>query len=417
MEDILAELNKCLSCKTKPCVKGCPLNNDIPEIINLMKEDKFREAYNLLLETNIMPSVCGRICPFEKQCQGVCTRGKIDEPVKIGDIEKYLGDYALEEKYKIRKKNKEKIEKIAIIGSGPAGLSCGSYLARKGYSVDIYEKKEQLGGLLTYGIPNFRLEEKVVNKIINEIINLGIEVKTGFEFGKNLSLEYLEENYDAIFISIGANRSLMMSVEGKDLEGVYGGNDLLEEKKDIDFESKRVIVIGGGDVAVDVARTINRKKAKKVSIYYRRARENMPAEEKQIKEAIKEGIEIRYLTNIVKIIDNNNDGKVDQVECMNTNLIEENGKIVVKNVEGSNYKMDADIIIMAIGAKPDIKIVNNLNLELDEKYFIKVDENNKTSREKIFAGGLITNSKNTVAYSIRSGRNAGESIEKFLNQK
>ena len=269
MEEIQEKANYCLNCKVKPCsLKGCPLNNNIPDFIKEIKEDNYKEAYKILCQTTVLPGVCGRICPHMKQCQGSCVRGIKGEPVNIGDLEAFVFDKAIEENLKLKdympqKTNEElKSKKVAIIGGGPAGLTCSAFLAKEGIQVTIFEKYNYLGGILVHGIPNFRLDQNVVENTVKQILDLGIQVKYEMELGKNLKLEELENQFDAIFLCIGANKSGKMGVEGENLKGVFGGNELLEFNTHPNYIGKIVSVIGGGNVAMDCARTIKKLRSK-----------------------------------------------------------------------------------------------------------------------------------------------------------
>ena len=284
--EIKDKVNYCLSCKNKNCVKGCPLSNDITDAIKYLKSDDIKSAYYKFSDTTVLSSICGRICPHTKQCQGSCIRGIKSESVSIGEIEVFVGDYALENGLEIKLYNNyNKLnKKVAVIGSGPCGITCAATLKRLGIeNVDLYEKKSYLGGLLVHGIPDFRLPKDIVKKTYEKILDLGINVKYNMELGRNLLLDDLRKSYDAVFIAIGANVSSKMGIEGENLNGVYGGNELLEYKKYPDFKEKRVAVIGGGNVAMDTSRTIKRLGAKHVYVIYRRAEEQMPAEKKEIK--------------------------------------------------------------------------------------------------------------------------------------
>ncbi len=269
MEEIQEKANYCLNCKVKPCsLKGCPLNNNIPDFIKEIKEENYKEAYKILCQTTVLPGVCGRICPHMKQCQGSCVRGIKGEPVNIGDLEAFVFDKAIEENLKLKdympqKTNEElKSKKVAIIGGGPAGLTCSAFLAKEGIQVTIFEKYNYLGGILVHGIPNFRLDKNVVENTVKQILDLGVQVKYEMELGKNLKLEELENQFDAIFLCIGANKSGKMGVEGENLKGVFGGNELLEFNTHPNYIGKIVSVIGGGNVAMDCARTIKKLRSK-----------------------------------------------------------------------------------------------------------------------------------------------------------
>lgn len=274
------------------------------------------------------------------------------------------------------------------------------------------------GGILSHGIPEFRLEPDILEKTIKKILNLGIEVKYKQTLGKDFTLESLKEEYDAIFLAIGSNIPMKMNIEGENLKGVYGGNKLLEENNHPNYEEKKVAIIGGGNVAMDCARTIKRKGAKEVYVIYRRAEEQMPAEKKEIEEAKKEGITFLFQNNIVKIISKENENIVSKIECIKTELVQKEGELRLSpvDIEGSNYEMDMDYVIMAIGSSPEREIINKLNIKTNTKGYIEVDKNYMTSQEGIFAGGDIIGQKATVAWAARAGRNAAEAINEYLDR-
>ncbi len=448
-KEMQEKVNYCLNCKVKPCSnKGCPLNNDIPTFIRLVKEGNIDEAYYTLLKTSILGSVCGRICPHYKQCMGSCVRGIKGESVQIGDIEAYISDYGLEHNLikNIEKTNELKGKNIAVIGGGPAGLTASYFLAKAGANITIYEKHNSLGGILEHGIPEFRLDPKVLKKTVNSILSLGINVKYNVEVMTNnnqeitdttnnqerqdkktnniegklkeqektkISIESIASKYDATILAIGANVSSKMNIPGEDLQGVYGGNELLENKDYPDFKGKVVAVSGGGNVAMDTARTVARLGAKKVFVIYRRAEEQMPAERKEIEDAKNEGIEFLFQNNIVKILGN---GKVEEVECIKTNLVQKEGETRLSpvNIEGSNYRMRMDYVIMAVGSKPEEKDI--VGFEKNKWGYVNTNEEKETSMANVYAIGDIAGNKQTVAWASRSGRDVAYEIIEKLKQ-
>ena len=446
-KEMQEKVNYCLNCKVKPCSnKGCPLNNDIPTFIRLVKEGNMEEAYYTLLKTSILGSACGRICPHYKQCMGSCVRGIKGESVQIGDIEAYISDYGLKHNLikNIEKTEELKGKNIAVIGGGPAGLTASYFLAKAGANITIYEKHNSLGGILEHGIPEFRLDPKILEKTINSILSLGINVEYNVEVMTNnnqeitdttnnqerqdkktnniegklkeqektkISIESIASKYDATILAIGANVSSKMNIPGEDLDGVYGGNELLENKNYPDFKGKIVAVSGGGNVAMDTARTVARLGAKKVFVIYRRAEEQMPAERKEIEDAKKEGIEFLFQNNIVKIL---GETKVQEIECIKTKLVQKEGEARLSpvNIEGSNYKMRMDYVVMAVGSKPEEKDIEEF--EKNKWGYVNTDEEKKTSIKNVYAIGDIAGNKQTVAWAARSGRDVAlEIIEKL----
>ena len=458
--DNLNEIKKmaesCLNCKTKPCTNGCPLGNRVPDFIKCIKEEEYKKAYKILNKTTVLQPICGRVCPHEKQCQGNCVRGIKGEPVKIGELEAFIGDMAIEENWKIEgdadfenvkihnlnfaestknlpnnDKDAIKMKTVAIVGSGPSGLTCASFLARKGFSVTIYEKHNKLGGLLRHGIPEFRLDREVLDAQINKILDLGINVVCGKELSKDFDLDYLRSNYDAIFLGFGANISRKMNIPGENLKGVFGGNELLENGFHPSYIGKKVAIIGGGNVAMDVSRTIKRLGADRVYVIYRRAEEQMPAEKKEIADAKNEGIEFLFQNNLVRIngkynennsysgndIDvTNTKGYVSGIECIKTKLVQKEGsdRLVPVDIDGSNFIMDMDYVVMAVGAEAENSVISGLGIKLNKWGYIDVNENFMTSIPNVFAGGDIVGTEATVAWAARNGRDAAKEISKKL---
>lgn len=419
----------CLNCKMKPCQKGCPLNNDIPYFIN---ETDSKKCFEELCETTVLPSICGRVCSKDRQCESKCIRGIKLNPVNIGGIETWIGDKSLEENYQIPRKvnididgnkseisaNEYKNKRIAIIGGGPSGITAAAFLARAGFKVTIYEKHEKLGGILRYGIPEFRLSKKIVDETIEKILKIGnIDAKCNVTLGKDLKISDIEKDYDAILLAFGANVSSKMNIAGENLEGVYGANEILEYYKDFDMKDKNVAVVGGGNVAIDMARTAKKNGARKVSIIYRRSEAEMPADKKEIDEARKENIEFLFQNNIIKILPSlNNCKRVGNIECIKTELVKKEGntRLYPVNIENSNYLLEKDLVFMAIGSKVDENTIKNLNISLDKYKNIIVDDKYRTSNKKIFACGDLIGQEATVAWASMTGREAAKNIIKFL---
>ena len=435
--ELIEEKNYCLNCKNKPCsTSGCPLGNDIPGFI---KAENDKTAFEILCKTTVLPAICGRICPKSRYCQANCIRGIKQAPVEIGRLEQHIGDISIKNNYKIPKYIDEE-KKVAVVGSGPAGLTCAAFLAMKGIQVTIYEKNKKLGGILQYGIPSFRLDKKIVNESIKKILDLGIEAKTEKELGKDFTIEQLAKEYNAVFVSIGASKPKKI-LEG---ENILSGNLLLDKIQKNEgvpnFKDKKIIVYGGGNVAIDVSRTLKRLGAD-VCIVYRRNVEQMPAEFNEIREAQNEGIKIIEKTNIIEF----KDGKANCIKTKLAEIVEENGngnepintineniknnieillqqknmkrnKTRVENIEGSNFEIEANYIILATGSQADQELLNKQGIETDKKGFIKIDNHNRTSLKNVYAGGDVVGEEATVTYAARSGRETANYITQMLQK-
>ncbi len=417
MNSIIEKANYCVRCVTKPCQIGCPFNNDITEFIKDIKNKSYYHAYEILSKTTVLPAICGRVCPYDKQCQGACVKKVSYNAVHIGELETFIGDLSIENHWKIPKKEiSTRKGKVAIVGAGPAGLVCAAFLAKNGVQPTIYEKHDYLGGILYHGIPDFRLPKDVLKKTIDKILELGVEVKLNQELGKDITIEDLEKEYDAIFLGIGGNISQWMHIPGENLKGVFGGNELLENKIYPEYHGRTVIVSGGGNVAMDVSRTVKRLGAEHVYVIYRRGEKEMPATKEEIADAKKDGVEFLFQHNILKV---EGETRVTGVEVIKTELVQKEGesRLSPVNIEGSNYHIPCDYVMMAIGSTVEERVVGTLGLERTARGKVKIDSEGRTSNEKIFAGGDLTNTPGTVAFAGRSGRDAAYAIMEYLDCK
>ena len=412
IEIVKEKAEYCLNCKHKPCQKACPMKTDIPHFIQKIKENNIEEAYKSLLDNNIFSPICSAICPQEEQCEGSCTRGIKGKPVKIGELEHWVNEYAKENniKYNIISNNQKK-HSVAIIGSGPAALSCAYELAKKGVNITIFEKENNLGGILRYGIPEYRLNKKDLDNTINIILSLGIQVKTNCEFGKNINIKELhKQGYEAVFLGIGAGNPTTYLLNNEKLEGIYESDDFLKKYNQGKYIHNlgKTVVIGGGNVAMDCARSAIRMGASKVSILYRRNIENMPARKIEIQEALQDNIEIIPCTKVISA--NGESGHIKEIEVIKTQVVD--GKAV--DLINTNHKINVDTFIFAIGLSPEKKILESEGITL-EKGLIVIDENGKTNLNKVYAGGDVTENKSTVCKAIASGRKAAEGILKEIS--
>ena len=410
-QQIIDKANYCLNCINKPCsTKGCPMHTKIPEFISMIKEKNLQDAYKILKENNLFSYICALICPQEEQCEGSCIRGIKQTPTEIGLLEKYVNEWAIENNIDIEYTKKAPInKKIAIIGGGPAGLECAFELLLAGCDVTIYEKEELLGGILTYGIPDFRLDKKIVEEIVDTIKNLGAKICTEVELGKNLHLQDLQKQYDAIFIGIGATKSVEYPLYEEKLASIYKSDEFLKtyaEGKRIDNLGK-VVIIGGGNVAMDCSRVAIRLGAQESKILYRRDEEHMPARKIELADAIADGVKWHEKVRVISA--NVEDGKLVSLNCIRTEIVDK--KAV--DIPGSEFVEEADSVVFAIGLKPDKSLIESQGLLLNDWGMIEANENGKTSINMVYTGGDTIENRATVCKAIADGRNAAKDI---LNQ-
>lgn len=428
-ETAIAEAKRCLNCKHKPCVNGCPVNIYIPEFISYVAEGEFEKAYEVINRTSSLPAVCGRVCPQEKQCEAKCVRGIKGDAVSIGRLERFVADYH-NANAEIKKSDVEKNGKrVAVIGSGPSSLTCAGDLAKMGYEVTVFEALHIAGGVLVYGIPEFRLPKAIVAKEVDGLKAAGVDFKTNVVVGKSISIDDIFEDYDAVFIGSGAGLPRFMGIEGENLNGVYSANEFLtrinlmkaykDDSRTPVQHGKSVAVVGGGNVAMDAARSAIRLGAEKVYIIYRRSLEEIPARAEEVEHAIEETIEFKTLTNPVRIIGDENKN-VCGIECVKMELGEPDasGRRRPSVVEGSEHIIDVDCVIMAIGTSPNPLIKSTTaGLEVNSHGGIVTDEMGRTSREGVFAGGDAVTGAATVIKAMGAGKAAAVAIDEYLKNK
>lgn len=426
-EQAVAEAERCIECKNPQCVKGCPVNIDIPAFIKSMKTSDFDAAIDKIKETNSLPAVCGRVCPQETQCEMYCILGKKEEPVAIGRLERFCADYELEKGVKAPQRAPPTGKHVAVVGSGPAGLAAASDLAKEGHEVTMFEALHSAGGVLIYGIPEFRLPKDIVQEEVDYIGQLGVDMKPGYVIGRIKTIDELKNEFDAIFLGTGAGLPNFMGIDGENLNGVYSANEFLTRvnlMKAYQFpeydtpikKGKHVIVVGGGNVAMDAARCALRLGADEVSIVYRRSDEELPARREEIEHAKEEGIVFRLLTNPVKILGDEN-LMVTGAECVKMELGEpdDSGRRRPQVIEGSEHVVDADIVIMAIGTSPNPLIFEGAEgLEASKWGTIIVDEAGMTSIDGVCAGGDVVTGAATVISAMGAGKLAASTINEYL---
>lgn len=426
----LDEASRCLHCKHKPCVNGCPVNINIPDFIKMITEENFEGAYQVISESSSLPAVCGRVCPQESQCESKCVRGIKTEPVAIGRLERFVADYHNEHSTEKIQKPESNGHKVAVIGSGPSGLTCAGDLAKLGYEVTIFEALHTAGGVLQYGIPEFRLPKAIVNKEVDNLRDLGVNVETNMVIGRVLSIdELMEDGYEAVFIGSGAGLPRFMNIPGENLKGVYSANEFLTRvnlmKAYIEgsttpiMHAKRVAVVGGGNVAMDAARSALRLGAEEVNIIYRRSDAELPARAEEVHHAKEEGIIFRTLTNPVEILGDDDDA-VTGIKCVEMELGEPDAsgrrRPIVK--EGSEFTIPMDCVIMSIGTSPN-PLIKSTTEGLDTQKWggIIADEDGLTSRPFVYAGGDAVTGAATVILAMGAGKKAAVAIDKAIKNK
>ena len=435
----LDEAARCLNCKNRPCVAGCPVNIDIPEFIMQVKDGNFEEAYQIINKDSSLPAVCGRVCPQETQCESKCTMGIKFEPVGIGRLERFVADYHNENAKEKAVAPASNGHKVAIVGAGPSGLTCAGDLAKKGYKVSIFEALHKAGGVLVYGIPEFRLPKAIVAKEVETLKELGVDMETNVVIGKTLTIDELfEQGYEAVFVGSGAGLPNFMNIPGESFKGVYSANEFLtrsnlmksyeEDPRTPIMKGGKVIVVGGGNVAMDAARTALRLGAEEVSIVYRRSMEELPARREEVEHAEEEGIVFRLLQNPVEILGYNNpenprdekNGFVTGMRVIKMELGEpdEKGRRRPIEIPGSEYELEADTVVIAIGTSPNPLIKDTTKgLEVNRHGGIVVNEDGLTSREGVYAGGDAVTGAATVISAMGAGKVAAAAIDEYLSKK
>lgn len=429
-EMAMEEAQRCLHCPTKPCISGCPVAVNIPDFIEQVKEGNFEEAYRIIHETSSLPAVCGRVCPQEKQCEAKCVRGVKGEAVAIGRLERFVADWYRENVKDEVHKPESNGHKVAVVGAGPAGLTCAGDLAKKGYQVSVFEALHVAGGVLMYGIPEFRLPKTVVQHEIEGLKQMGVDIQTNMVIGRSESVDDLfDAGYESVFIGSGAGLPSFMNMPGENLKGVYSANEFLTRcnlmkayKEGVDTpiqHPKRAVIVGGGNVAMDAARCAKRLGVEEVTIVYRRSMEELPARKEEVEHAMEEGIIFKLLTNPVRVL-GNEDGWVCGMECVSMELGEpdESGRRRPVEIKDSNFVLDVDCMIMAIGTSPNPLIRSTTKgLETNRKGCLVADDNGATTREGVFAGGDAVTGAATVILAMGAGKTAAAAIDDYIQKK
>ncbi|MGI6006258.1 MAG: NADPH-dependent glutamate synthase [Ruminococcus sp.] len=431
-EEAMEEASRCINCKNAKCITGCPVSINIPAFIAQVKEGKFDEAYQIISESSALPAVCGRVCPQESQCEGKCIRGIKGEPVSIGKLERFVADWAKENNVKPNPPAEKNGHKVAVIGSGPAGLTCAGDLAKLGYDVTIFEALHKPGGVLVYGIPEFRLpKDKVVAEEVKNVLSLGVKIETNVIIGKSTTIDELltEEGFEAVFIGSGAGLPMFMGIPGENANGVFSANEYLtrnnlmkafrDDYKTPIMRGKKVAVVGGGNVAMDAARTALRLGAE-VHIIYRRSEAELPARVEEVHHAKEEGVQFDLLTNPTEVLVDENDW-VRGIRCIRMELGEPDasGRRRPVEIPGSEFEMEVDTVIMSLGTSPNPLISSTTyGLDVNKKKCIIADEEfGKTSKEGVYAGGDAVTGAATVILAMGAGRAGARGIHEYLSNK
>lgn len=426
----IEEAKRCLQCKKKPCTEGCPVEIDIPDFIACVAQGEFEKAAEIIKAKNSLPAVTGRVCPYENQCEGKCTLLKLGEPVAIGRLERFIADYVRNKGEKTPKKPPATGKKVAVVGAGPAGLTCAGDLAKMGHQVTVFEAFHGPGGVLLYGIPEFRLPKEIVKKEVQYIEKLGVDIRYDIVVGKTISMKELLDEYDAVFVGTGAGLPNWLNIPGENLDGVYSANEFLTRVNMMkayrfpEYDTpvkigKVVATFGAGNVAMDCARTSLRLGAEKSLIIYRRSEQEMPARSEEIHHAREEGVEFVLLTNPVKFFGDDT-GHLTGVECVKMKLGEpdDSGRRRPIPVEGSNYRIDIDTALIAIGQSPNPLVPQSLpDLETQRWGNIKTDEDGRTNIAGVFAGGDIATGAATVILAMGAGKKAARAIDAYLKSQ
>lgn len=425
-EEAKMEADRCLQCNNPRCVKGCPVSIKIPEFIKAIKEEDIAKAYEIISESSSLPAICGRVCPQEKQCESMCIKGLKGDAISIGSLERYVADFAIANNLVSTAVKKKNGKKVAIVGSGPAGLSCAGELAKNGYDVTVYEVLHKAGGVLTYGIPEFRLPKSIVKKEVDSLEKLGVKIICDVPVGNAIKLLELEKEYDAVFLGTGAGLPKFMNIPGEDANEVFSANEILtrinlmgaykDSSKTPIKKGKIAYVVGGGNVAMDAVRSLKRL-GMEAHLMYRRSMDELPARKMEVEHAMEEGIVFDLLRNPTKVLTDENNHVIGmEVVKMELGEPDESGRCSVNEIANSNYEVKCDMIVEALGTSPNHEAIKNSNIKLTDRGLIYVDST-KTSLSNVFAGGDAVTGAATVILAMEAGKKAANEIIDYLQDK